>query len=159
MIEKEKKHEEADNHKHKFTTGTGINEDTIKQISKYKNEPEWMLNHRLKSFKLFKEMPMPKWGPSLKKLDLNKICYFAVPDADNTNSWDKVPEDIKKTFDKLGIPEAERKALAGAGAQYDSQTVYHNLKKDLKEKGVIFEDMDVAVKKYPELIKKYFIRL
>ncbi|MFP4567519.1 MAG: Fe-S cluster assembly protein SufB [Candidatus Woesearchaeota archaeon] len=152
-------YDRPDLHKHKFTTGFGISEDVVRQISKYKNEPEWMLQRRLESFKLFNEMSMPNWGPSLKNLDLNKICYFAIPDADsNSDSWDKVPEDIKNTFDKLGIPEAERKALAGAGAQYDSQVVYHNLKEDLKKQGVVFEDMDVAVKKYPDIVKKYFMR-
>ena len=152
-------YDKADLHKHKFTTGFGLSEDVVRQISKYKDEPEWMLERRLASFKLFNEMPMPKWGPSLKNLDLNKICYFAIPDAEhNSDSWEKVPDDIKKTFDRLGIPEAERKVLAGAGAQYDSQVVYHNLKEDLKKQGVIFEDMDVAVKKYPELVKKYFMR-
>lgn len=151
-------YDKPDIHKHKFTTGVGISEEVVRQISSYKNEPDWMLQKRLDSFKLFEDMPSPNWGPSLEKLDLNKICYFAVPDAEhNSDSWDKVPDEIKKTFDRLGIPDSERKALAGAGAQYDSQVVYHNLKEDLRKKGVIFEDMDVAVKKYPDLVKKYFM--
>ena len=146
-------------HKHKFTTGQGINEEVIRKISEYKEEPRWMLQKRLESFKIFNELKNPEWGPSLKKLDLNKICYFAIPDAEHgADSWEKVPEDIKKTFDELGIPEAEKRALAGAGAQYDSQVVYHKLKEDLKKKGIIFEDMDVAIKKYPELVKKYFMK-
>ena len=151
-------YDKADNHKHKFTTGTGLSKEVVIQISKYKKEPEWMLEKRLKSYELFTQMPMPTWGPSLQKLDLNKICYFAIPDAEhNSDSWERVPEEIKNTFERLGIPESERKALAGAGAQYDSQVVYHNLKESLKEQGVIFEDMDVAVQKYPELVQKYFM--
>jgi Fe-S cluster assembly protein SufB len=151
-------YDKADIHKHKFTTGLGVSEDVVRKISEYKDEPEWMLNRRLDSFKIFNELKMPTWGPSLEKLDLSKICYFAVPDAEhNSDNWDKVPDEIKKTFDRLGIPDSERKALAGAGAQYDSQVVYHNLKEDLRKQGVIFEDMDVAVKKYPELVQKYFM--
>lgn len=147
-----------DNHKHKFTAEKGLSVELIEKISSYKNEPAWMLEKRLKSFELFQQLSYPEWGPSLSDLDLDKICYFAVPDANqNVNSWDNVPEDIKKTFDKLGIPKSEREVLAGAGAQYDSQVVYHNLKENLRSQGVIFEDMDVAVKKYPELVKKHFM--
>ncbi|MEM4710851.1 MAG: Fe-S cluster assembly protein SufB [Candidatus Woesearchaeota archaeon] len=144
--------------KEKYKAPEGINEEIIRTISKYKNEPEWMLKKRLYSLKIFNELKMPEWGPSLEKLDLNKITYFVIPEAEaNANDWEKVPENIKRTFEKLGIPEAERKALAGVGAQYDSQVVYHNIREDLKKKGVIFEDMDVAVQKYPELVKKYFM--
>ena len=142
----------------KFRVDEGINEEIVREISKYKNEPEWMLQKRLDALRIFKELKLPDWGPSLEKLDLQKITYFLVPDAKhNSDSWEKVPENIKKTFDRLGIPEAERKSLSGAGAQYDSQVVYHHIREDLKSKGVIFEDMDVAVKEYPELVKKYFM--
>jgi len=147
-----------DDTKIKYQVPKGINEDVVRTISKYKNEPEWMLQKRLTALKIFNELKLPTWGVNLEKLDLNKITYFLVPDAmHNANSWDDVPENIKKTFDRLGIPEAERKSLAGAGAQYDSQVVYHRIRDDLKSKGVIFEDMDVAVKEYPELVKKYFM--
>jgi Fe-S cluster assembly protein SufB len=150
--------EKADNVGHKFRTDIGLTEETVRQISKYKNEPEWMLKMRLDSFKIYTEKQMPSWGPDLSKLDLAKIHYFSIPNAkSNAAKWEEVPEDIKRTFEKLGIPEAERKALSGAGAQFDSQIVYHNLKEDLRKKGVIFEDMDVAVKQYPELVKKYFM--
>jgi Fe-S cluster assembly protein SufB len=143
---------------HKFKTDEGLTEDTVRQISLYKKEPVWMLNMRLASFKIFKEKQMPTWGPNLSRLDLNKIQYFLIPDAkSNAEKWEEVPEEIKKTFEKLGIPEAERKALAGAGAQFDSQIIYHNLKEDLRKKGVIFEDMDIAVQKYPALVKEYFM--
>ncbi|HIH55549.1 TPA: Fe-S cluster assembly protein SufB [Candidatus Woesearchaeota archaeon] len=142
----------------RYETPEGLNEDTVRNISKYKNEPEWMLNKRLEALKIFNEMKMPNFGPSLEKLDLNKITYFNIPNADaDSDSWEKVPENIKRTFEKLGIPEAERLSLAGVGAQYDSQVVYHNIREDLKKKGVIFEDMDVAVQKYPDLVKKYFM--
>lgn len=148
-----------DDVKSKYTTIEGLNEDTVRNISKYKDEPEWMLDKRLHALKTFNELKMPDWGPSLEKLDLNKINYFIIPDAEaNANDWDKVPQNIKNTFEKLGIPEAERKALAGVGAQYDSQVVYHNIREDLKKKGVIFEDMDVAVQKYPVLVQKYFMK-
>lgn len=147
-----------DDVKDRYKAPEGLNEETVRKISSYKNEPEWMLNRRLDALKIFNELKMPTWGPSLEKLDLNKITYFVVPDAEaNADNWDKVPENIKKTFEKLGIPEAERYALSGVGAQYDSQVVYHKIRDDLKEKGVIFEDMDVAVQKYPDLVKKYFM--
>jgi len=142
----------------KYRVPEGINEDVVRAISKYKNEPEWMLDKRLEALKIFESLKTPTWGPNLEKLDLNKITYFLVPDAKaNADSWNDVPENIKKTFDRLGIPEAERHSLAGAGAQYDSQVVYHKIRADLKSLGVIFEDMDVAVKEYPELVQKYFM--
>ncbi|MFT4311488.1 MAG: Fe-S cluster assembly protein SufB [Candidatus Woesearchaeota archaeon] len=148
----------ADEEKVLFKVPNGISEEVVREISRYKKEPEWMLEKRLQALKAFNKLPIPKWGPDLSPLDLQKICYFLVPDAKhNANSWDDVPDTIKKTFDKLGIPEAEKKALAGVGAQYDSQVVYHNIRDDLAKKGVIFEDMDVAVQKYPDLVKKYFM--
>jgi Fe-S cluster assembly protein SufB len=149
----------ADNIKYKFKVDKGLSEDVIRKISEYKKEPEWMLNKRLESLKIFEKIKSPTWGPDISKLDLKEITYFMIPDADaNSDSWEKVPENIKQTFEKLGIPEAERKALAGAGAQYDSQVVYHHLKDELKKKGVIFEDFDVAVKEYPELVQKYYLK-
>ncbi|MBT6698272.1 Fe-S cluster assembly protein SufB [archaeon] len=150
-------YDQADDHKAKLIAKLGINEEVVRLISKTKNEPEWMLNLRLKAFKLFQKTPLPSWGPDLNKLDLNKITYFVDPNAKESNSWDDVPKEIKDTFDKLGIPEAEKKSLAGVGAQYDSGMVYHNIKESLKKQGVIFENMDVAIKKYPELVKKYFM--
>jgi len=136
----------------------GVNEEVVRLISKDNNEPEWMLDIRLKGLKLFNEKAMPNFGPDLKALDLNKIIYYAkADDKGNKTTWEEVPEDIKNTFEKLGIPQAEREALAGVGAQYDSQVAYHNLKKEWEDKGVIFEDASVAVHKYPELIKKYFM--
>ena len=133
----------------------GITKEIVEEISKQKKEPEWMLKKRLKAFEIFQKMPLPTWGPSLKDLDLNEIIYFQRPDAkNNATKWEDVPEDIKKTFEKLGIPEAERKSLAGAGAQYESDVVYHNLKKEWEDKGVIFSDCDVALQEHPDLVKK-----
>src|SRR3989344_3530768 len=134
-----------------------IDEELVKEISKQKNEPEWMLKIRLKGLKFFLEKPMPDWGPDLSGLDLSGIHYFLRPDAKQSRRWEDVPEDIKKTFDRLGIPEAEKKALAGVGAQYESDIIYHNLKKEWEDKGVVFLDMDEAVQKYPELVKQYFM--
>lgn len=148
----------ADEEKFLFKAPNGINEEVVRKISEYKKEPEWMLQKRLRSLEIYNELKTPTWGPDLSKLDMDKICYFAVPDAKhNANNWDDVPESIKNTFERLGIPEAEKKALAGAGAQYDSNVVYHNLREDLKKQGVIFEDMDIAVREYPELVKKYYM--
>lgn len=145
------------NSKSKFIAKPGLDEELIRKISSDKNEPEWMLKKRLKSLELFKKTQIPNWGPDLSKLNLDKIVYYVDPDTQESKSWDDVPEDIKKTFDKLGIPEAEKESLAGVGGQYDSKIVYHNLKKEWEDKGVIFENMDTAVQKYPELVKKFFM--
>ncbi|MDD2745066.1 MAG: Fe-S cluster assembly protein SufB [Candidatus Gracilibacteria bacterium] len=137
----------------------GINETVVRQISKNGNEPDWMLQLRLKSLAIFESKPMPTWGPDLSGLDLQSIYYFAKPaGATDAKSWDDVPETIKNTFEKLGIPEAERQMLAGVGAQYDSEVVYHKLKDELVEQGVIFEDMSVAIHHHEELLKKYFMK-
>lgn len=136
-----------------------INEMVVRQISAENEEPQWMLELRLKALKLFEARSMPTWGPDISWLDLQSIYYFRRPEgAGNNKSWDDVPENIKNTFDKLGIPEAEKKALAWVGAQYDSETVYHSLKKEISEQGVIFDDMSHALKnpEYSEIIKKYF---
>ena len=141
-----------------FKAEPGINEDLVRAISKDKNEPEWMLKIRLRGLKIFNEFKTPTWGPDISDLDLQEIVYYMKPNAQkNSTSWDDVPEDIKNTYEKLGIPKAEREALGGVGAQYESEVVYHSLKKELAEKGVVFLDMDEAVKEYPEMVKKYFM--
>ena len=143
------------------TVEAGINEKVVRQISLSNKEPEWMLDLRLKALDLYVQREMPTWGPNLDNLDLNSIYYFAKPEwAGNNKSWDDVPENIKATFDKLWIPEAEKKALAWVGAQYDSETVYHSLKEELVELGVIFDDMSHALQnpEYEALIKKYFAK-
>ncbi len=141
-----------------FKAEPGISEKLVRQISKDKNEPLWMLEKRLLGLKVFNEKPTPTWGPDLSNLDLSKIIYYMRPDArKNARSWEEVPEDIRNTYERLGIPQAEKNALGGVGAQYESEVVYHNLKKDLEEKGVVFLDMDEALQKFPELVKKYFM--
>ncbi|HLD60999.1 MAG TPA: Fe-S cluster assembly protein SufB [Patescibacteria group bacterium] len=150
-------YDSADKGAVRFKSKPGLTEEVVREISKQKQEPDWMLKKRLQALALFKQKEIPTWGADLSKLDLDKIVYFVRPEAEESKSWADVPDEIKKTFDKLGIPEAEKKALAGVGAQYDSDVIYHNLKKQWAEKGVIFENMDVAVQKYPELVKKYFM--
>ena len=137
-------------------TDIGLNEDIIRQISKLKNEPEWMLEYRLKSYKAFKKLPLPDFGPDLTSLDYDTYTYFTRLSNKETQSWDEVPETVKNTFDKLGIPEAEQKYLAGVSTQYESEVVYHNMLKEVEEKGVIFLSTDMALKLYPDLFKKYF---
>ena len=135
----------------KFKSPEGLTKELVIQISKDKKEPEWMLKKRLECFKIFKEKKLPAWGPDLTNLDLNKIHYYIKPNAkNNSRSWDDVPKEIYDTFNRLGIPKAEKNALGGVGAQYESETIYHNLKKDLKEKGVIFTDCDTALKENEE---------
>ena len=137
-------------------TDIGLNEDIIRQISKLKNEPEWMLEYRLKSYEAFKKLPLPSFGPDLSNLDYDTYTYFTRLSNKETQSWDEVPETVKNTFDKLGIPEAEQKYLAGVSTQYESEVVYHNMLKEVEEKGVIFLSTDMALKLYPDLFKKYF---
>lgn len=141
-----------------FKSQPGLSEDLIRQISKDKKEPEWMLKKRLEAFKIFQKIPMPNFGPDLTDLDFNEIHFYIKPDAKkNSKRWDEIPADIRKTYEKLGIPEAERKSLAGVGLQYESDVVYHRLKKELEKQGVVFLDCDEGLKKYPELFKKYFM--
>lgn len=149
----------SDEVKYSETVIAWINETIVRQISKSNDEPEWMLELRLKALKFFEEKNMPNWWPNLEKLDLESIYYFAKPEWGWSNkTWEDVPENIKRTFDKLWIPEAEKKSLAWVGAQYDSEVVYHNLKQELVQKWVIFDDMSHALLKYPEIVKKYFSR-
>lgn len=147
----------SDDIKYTIEVKPWINEQIVRQISQANNEPEWMLNLRLKALKIFEEKEIPKWWPDLSDLDLDSIYYFAKPEwAWNNKSWDDVPEKIKNTFDRLGIPEAEKKALAWVWAQYDSEVVYHNLKEELVKEWVIFDDMSHALTHHSDLVKKYF---
>ena len=136
----------------------GLTEEVIKEISEKKQEPEWMLDLRLKALKIYNELKMPTWGPDLSELDMSKIATYVKPKTNMKKSWEDVPEDIKSTFDALGIPEAEKESLAGVGAQYDSEIVYHSIKEELVKQGVIYTDFDEAVKKYPDLVKQYFTK-
>lgn len=142
-----------------YTTGAGLSEDTIKMISKIKHEPQWMLDFRLKAYETYQRMPMPDFGPDLSGLDFEKINYFRKDTSKVARKWEDVPDQIKETFDKLGVPQAERKYLAGSSAQYESEAVYHNIQKELQAQGVIFTDMDSAIQKYPELVRKYWGKL
>ncbi len=142
---------------YEFKSGKGLTEETVRMISAYKKEPQWMLDFRLKAYKIYREKPMPMWGsPFLQEIDFENIHYYIKPTDRKARSWEDVPADIKNTFDRLGIPEAEKKFLAGVGAQYESETVYHSLQKHLEEKGVIFTDTDTAVQKHPDIVRKYF---
>ena len=136
----------------------GLTEEIIRNISKEKDEPSWVLDIRLKALDSFYKLKDPNWGPDISYLDINKIATYVKSVDKETRTWDDVPEDIKRVFDNLGIPEAEKKSLAGVGAQYDSEVVYHNLSEKLKKMGVIYTNFDTAIKEYPELVKKYFTK-
>ena len=148
----------ADPEKNVFKPEKGLNEDIIRKMSEIKEEPEWMLDFRLKAYKRFLDKPMPEWvaKDKLNKLDFDDIYYYIKPTENQADSWDEVPEEIKQTYEKLGIPEAERSYLAGVTAQYESEVVYHKNREDLEKLGVLFCDMDTAVREYPELVKEYF---
>ena len=141
-----------------FKSGKGLTPEIVRRISEMKNEPEWMLAFRLKALDIFLSKPMPTWGDTalLNEIDFDNIHYFVKSTEGTERSWDDVPEDIKRTFDRLGIPEAERKFLAGVSAQYESEVVYHSIREDLEKQGVLFCDMDTALREYPEIVKKYF---
>lgn len=149
-----------DEMQHKFTTGKGLTEEIVRKISEKKNEPQWMLEFRLKALEVYNSKPMPVWGADLSDLDVNDIVHYLEPDAKvMSDSWDDVPDYIKSTFDRLGIPEAERQSLAGVGAQYDSEVVYHSIHKELTEQGVIYTDIETALKEYEDIVKEYFMKL
>ncbi|QKY69817.1 Fe-S cluster assembly protein SufB [Lentibacillus sp. CBA3610] len=139
-----------------FRSGRGLTREVVEEISKMKEEPQWMLDYRLKALEQFYKKPMPQWGGDLSELDFDEIVYYVKPSERTEKSWDEVPDEIKQTFDKLGIPEAEQKYLAGVSAQYESEVVYHNLKEDLEELGIIFKDTDSALQENEELFRKYF---
>ena len=134
----------------------GLSKETVISISKMKNEPQWMLDFRLRSYEIFMQKPMPTWGGDLSVIDFQNIYYYAKASDKVEKNWDDVPENVKNTFEKLGIPEAEKKFLAGVGAQYESEVVYHSLREDLAKQGVLFLDTDAALHEHPELFKKYF---
>ncbi|QXE37460.1 MULTISPECIES: Fe-S cluster assembly protein SufB [Streptomyces] len=135
----------------------GLSEDVVRDISEKKNEPEWMLKLRLKGLRLFDKKPMPSWGSDLSGIDFDNIKYFVRSTEKQAASWEELPEDIKNTYDKLGIPEAEKQRLvAGVAAQYESEVVYHQIREDLEQQGVIFLDTDTALKEHPELFQEYF---
>ena len=135
----------------------GLNEDVVRDISAKKGEPEWMLNQRLKALNIFDKKPVPTWGADLSGIDFDQIKYYVKSTEEQAQTWDELPDDIKATYDKLGIPEAEKQRLvAGVAAQYESEVVYHQIREDLESQGVIFVDTDTALRDYPELFKEYF---
>jgi Fe-S cluster assembly protein SufB len=139
-----------------YKTKKGLSEETIKEISKRKNEPKWMLEFRLKAYKIFTEKQIPKWSEDLSKIGLKNLYYYIQPQEGTKENWKDVRKEIKYTFDKLGVLQAEKEFLGGSGAQFESEVVYHSLQKNLAKKGIIFESTDTALKKYPKLFKEYF---
>lgn len=144
----------ADNYA--FKIEKGLNAKIVEEISKQKNEPKWVLDIRLKALDAYNKLSLPSWGPSLDELNMDEIATYVKPKSKIETDWQSVPEEIKNTFDKLGIPKAEREYLAGVGAQYDSEVVYHSIQDELSKQGVIYTDFDTAIKKYPKLVKEYF---
>ncbi len=139
-----------------FKPKRGIDEAIIQEMSWMKGEPDWMRENRLRSFKHFQRRPMPSWGGDMSEIYFDDIFYYIKPTAKQVDAWDELPESVKATYDKLGIPEAEKKYLAGVTAQYESEVVYHRNREDLEQQGVIFCDMDTALREHPEIVKKWF---
>ena len=146
-------HDEVKEH---FKSGRGLSEDIVREISRMKNEPDWMTKFRLKALRHFNSRPLPAWGADLSEIEFDNIFYYLKPQAEQGKSWDDIPADIKNTFDRLGIPEAERKFLAGVSAQYDSEVVYHSIREDLEKQGVLFSDCDTGLREHEELFRRYF---
>ncbi|MBC7087618.1 MAG: Fe-S cluster assembly protein SufB [Tissierellales bacterium] len=142
-----------------FKTDSGLTKEIILEISREKNEPNWMKEFRLKSLEIYSQKPFPKWGADLSELDMDNIVTYIKPNTQIKHSWDEVPEDIKNTFELLGLPQAERESLAGVGAQYDSEVVYHNIRQELIDMGVIYTDMETALREYEDVLKEYFMKL
>jgi len=142
-----------------FKPKKGLNEDIVREMSWMKGEPQWMTDRRLKALRYFERRPMPTWGGDMSGIDFDNIFYYIKPIDKQVSAWDQLPDSVKSTYDKLGIPEAERKYLAGVTAQYESEVVYHRNRDDLAAQGVLFCDMDTALREYPELVKEYFGKL
>ena len=142
-----------------YQTREGLTPEIVREISRVKNEPEWMRKHRLRSLELFNTIPMPVWGPPLDELDINNIVTYVKPNTAMKDDWADVPAYIKDTFERLGIPKAERESLAGVGAQYDSEVVYHRVREELLQKGVIYTDMETAVQEYEDLVRPLFMKI
>ena len=142
-----------------YRTQQGLTEDIIRDISKQKHDPDWMLDFRLKALAVYNQLRLPDWGPDLSELNMDDIVTYVKPDAKMAGSWKEVPKDIKDTFDRLGIPEAEKTSLAGVGAQYDSEVVYHSIQESLVKQGVIYTDMETALREHEDIVKEYFMKL
>jgi Fe-S cluster assembly protein SufB len=139
-----------------FKSRKGLDEAIVREISAMKSEPEWMTRYRLRALKNFEARPIPQWGGWLNDIDYNDIFYFVRASDKQGTTWEDVPSEVKDTFDRLGIPEAEKKYLGGVGAQYESEVIYHSLREDLQKQGVVFLDMDSALREYPDIVKQYF---
>ena len=139
-----------------FKSGKGLSREVVEEISDMKGEPKWMRDFRLHAFDLFQQRPMPTWGGDSSGIDFDDIHYYVRPTEKQSRSWDEVPETIKRTFDRLGIPEAEQKFLAGAGAQYDSEMVYHRVREELEAQGVIFKSIEAGLREHEDLFREYF---
>ena len=144
---------------YQYKSNKGLNAEIIEEISREKNEPQWMTDFRLKSLEIYNSKPYPTWGPDLSELNMEDITTYIKPDTDMKTSWEDVPEDIKNTFELLGLPQAERESLAGVGAQYDSEVVCHNIRQDLVDQGVVYTDMETAIIEYEDIVKEYFMKL
>ena len=146
----------SDKEDYVYKAEKGLSEELVRTISGMKGEPKWMLDFRLKGYAHYLQRPMPEWGADLSVIDFDDVYYYIKPAAEQGDTWEDVPEYIKNTFDKLGIPEAEQKFLSGVAAQYESEVIYHNIKKDLEARGVIFMGMDDALAQHPDLVREYF---
>ena len=142
-----------------YKSESGLTEAVIRDISGRKQEPDWMLNFRLQSLAIYNSLQLPAWGPDISSLDMDRIVTYVQPDARLTGKWSEVPEDIKGTFDRLGIPEAEQKSLGGVGAQYDSEVVYHSIQEELVQQGVVYTDMERALREHEAVVREYFMSL
>ncbi|MCH4239124.1 MAG: Fe-S cluster assembly protein SufB [Oscillospiraceae bacterium] len=143
-----------------FETNAGLTPEIVEQISREKGDPDWMRAFRLKSLEIYNQLSVPEWGPPIDGLDMNNIVAYVRPDTPMRGKWSEVPSDIKNTFERLGIPEAERKSLAGVGAQYDSEVVYHNVREEVAAQGVVYTDMESALKgKYADMVREHFMKL
>lgn len=153
------RYDAANTHDPQYEAPPGVNEQVVRIISAAKGEPDWMLQKRLAGLKLYDGAAFPTWGPDLSRIiaDIGSIRFFVQPKAKESTRWEDLPDDIRKTYERIGIPEAEKRSLSGVGAQYDSEIIYHNLKREWDEKGVIFTNMDEALRRHPEMVKKYFM--
>ncbi len=149
----------SDEEDYVFKPRRGLNEEIIREMSALKKEPQWMLDFRLRSYKIYQRKPMPNWGGDMSQIYFDDIYYYIKPTEGQVDAWEELPDSVKETYEKLGIPEAERKYLAGVTAQYESEVVYHRNREDLEAQGVLFSDMDSAVKDYPEMVQRYFGKL
>lgn len=142
-----------------YKSAKGLTSEIVLAISKEKNDPAWMRDFRLRSLETYNQASLPTWGPSLQELDMDNIVMYVRPDTEMKGNWKEVPDDIKNTFERLGIPQAEKESLAGVGAQYDSEVVYHSIKEDLVKQGVVYTDMESALRDYEPMVKEYFMKL